>query len=147
MKLALPDSILKPLLTAEPWVQSLLLLALRCYVAWVFFSSGLVKIQSWDTTLSLFEYEYAVPLLSPTLAAYLATFGELVFPVLLCLGGMTRIVALATFVLNAVAMMSYPSISDAGRADHWLWGTMLLVVVVFGPGKLAIDHWLWRKRF
>lgn len=144
MKLALPSSLIKPLQLGEDWAQSFLLLMLRCYVAWVFFSSGLVKIQSWDATLALFEYEYAVPYLSPTLAAYLATFGELAFPVLLCLGGVTRLAAVATFVLNAVAVASYPSISDAGIADHWLWGTMLLMVVVFGPGKFAIDRWLWR---
>ena len=42
-------------------------LALRLYVANVFWISGLAKVQSWETTLQLFEYEYRVPLLPPAL--------------------------------------------------------------------------------
>ena len=64
-------------------VGSLLPIALllgRLYVAWVFFKAGLTKIDDWGTTLFLFEEEYSVPLLSPEFAAFLATFGELVFP-------------------------------------------------------------------
>ena len=64
-------------------IGSLLPIALllgRLYVAWVFFKAGLTKIDDWGTTLFLFEEEYSVPLLSPEFAAFLATFGELVFP-------------------------------------------------------------------
>ena len=49
-------------------------LAVRLGVAWIFYKSGLNKFQSWDTTVFLFEHEYAVPLLSPPVAAALATF-------------------------------------------------------------------------
>jgi putative oxidoreductase len=146
MKLSIPNRFIQPLVFGEQWAQSLFLLALRLYVAWVFFSSGMVKIQSWDSTLSLFENEYAVPLLSPKIAAYLATFGELAFPIFLSTGAVTRLVALATFVLNAVAASSYPDLSDAGLADHWLWGTMLVVLFLFGPGEIAVDRWIWQKR-
>ena len=45
-------------------------LVIRVWVGKVFFMSGLVKIQSWSTTLALFESEYQVPVLSPQLAAY-----------------------------------------------------------------------------
>src|SRR5262249_57023588 len=61
-------------------------LAIRLCVAKGVFMSGLTKIQSWDSTLSLFENEYAVPLLSPELAAYLGTAAELCLPPLLVLG-------------------------------------------------------------
>ncbi len=44
-------------------LQSPLLLAFRFYVAWVFFSSGLWKLNNWEQNLAVFEYEYAVPLL------------------------------------------------------------------------------------
>ena len=47
-------------------------LLLRCWVAYAFWVSGLTKIQTWDSTLYLFENEYNVPLLPPELAAYLA---------------------------------------------------------------------------
>ena len=123
-------------------LQPLVNLAFRLYVAKVFFTSGLTKIDNWDSTLMLFEYEYDVPVLSFELAAWLATAGELVLPVLLVLGLAGRFSAVGLFILNYVAMISYPDISAAGINDHYFWGAMLLVLTVYGPGKLSVDHWL-----
>lgn len=120
-------------------------LGLRLWVGRVFWNSGMTKIQSWDTTLMLFEYEYAVPVIPFELAAYLATAGELVAPVLLVFGLGARFGALALFVLNYVAMISYPDINPAGVKDHLLWGTMLAVTFFHGPGKLSIDHLIKRR--
>jgi hypothetical protein len=39
----------------ERYLAPMLDLAIRLWVAKVFFMSGLTKVQSWDTTLSLFE--------------------------------------------------------------------------------------------
>lgn len=122
-------------------------LAIRLYVAKVFFMSGLTKIQSWDSTLSLFENEYAVPLLPPELAAYLGTAAELCLPPLLVLGIGTRAVALAAFAFNLIAATSYPDISEAGIKDHVLWGTLLAVTFFHGAGKLSLDQLIaWRFR-
>ena len=63
--------------------RPLLLLALRLFIASVFFKAGLTKIEDWDTTLFLFTEEYSVPLLPPALAAFLGTAGELLLPPLL----------------------------------------------------------------
>jgi putative oxidoreductase len=120
-------------------------LAIRLYVAKVFFMSGLTKIQSWDSTLSLFENEYAVPLLPPELAAYLGTAAELCLPPLLALGIGTRAVALAAFAFNLVAATSYPDISAAGIKDHILWGALLAVTFFHGPGKTSLDHLIARR--
>lgn len=120
-------------------------LGLRLWVGRVFWNSGMTKIQSWDTTLMLFEYEYAVPVIPFELAAYLATAGELIAPVLLVFGLGARFGALALFVLNYVAMISYPDINPAGVKDHLLWGTMLAVTFFHGPGKLSIDHLIKRR--
>lgn len=123
----------------------LLDLALRLWVAQVFWNSGMTKIQSWDTTLMLFEYEYAVPLLPFELAAILATGVELAAPILLVLGLGTRLGALALFVLNVVAVVAYPDISIAGIKDHTLWGVVLAVIFFHGPGTLSVDRWLVHK--
>ena len=120
-------------------------LALRLYVAWVFFRSGLLKMQSWDTTLYLFENEFEVPFLAPEWAAYLGTAAELTLPVFLALGLGTRFFALALFVFNAVAVISYPELSPAGLKDHLLWGTLMLVAIFHGPGKLSLDAWFCRR--
>jgi putative oxidoreductase len=115
-------------------------LAVRLWVAAVFFKSGLVKIQSWDTTLLLFENEYQVPLLSAEAAAYLGTGAELVLPVLLALGLAGRFAAAALFVFNAVAMISYPELEGAALDQHYVWGLLLLVTLVRGPGAFSLDR-------
>ena len=120
-------------------------LAIRLYVAKVFFASGLTKIQSWASTLSLFENEYAVPLLPPELAAYLGTAAELCLPPLLVLGFGSRAVALAAFVFNIVAATSYPDISEAGVKDHVLWGALLAVTFFHGPGRISLDSLIARR--
>jgi putative oxidoreductase len=125
-------------------LQPLLALAIRVYVARVFFASGLIKLENWAGTLALFENEFHVPLLSPHAAALLGTAAELGLPVLLVLGLGTRAIALALFALNIVAVISYPDLSDAGLKDHMLWGALLVVTFVYGPGKFALDGWLAR---
>jgi putative oxidoreductase len=125
-------------------------LLLRLWVAKVFFLSGLTKIQSWRTTLTLFEYEYEVPLLSPSLAAWTGTAAELVLPVFLVLGLFGRPMALALFLFNAVAVYSYSTflLSDEGAAglqQHVMWGMMLLVTFFHGPGRISVD-WLIAKK-
>lgn len=120
-------------------------LAIRVWVARVFWLSGQTKIQSWESTLMLFEYEYAVPVLPFDVAAYSATAVELVAPVMLVLGLGTRLGALSLFVVNYVATISYPDINIAGIKDHLLWGTMLALSFFHGPGKLSVDYLIKRK--
>ena len=127
------------------FVAPVLNLGIRLYVAWVFWRSGNVKIQSWSSTLELFKWEYDVPIFPPELAAYLATGIELVMPVLLLIGLASRPAALILFVLNWFAAISYPDISIGGMKDHYLWGLMLLITVFHGPGKLSVDYWLRQR--
>lgn len=124
------------------WLSPLFLLALRVYVANAFFKSGLTKLQDFSSTVSLFESEYKVPLISPMFAAVSGTAAELILPALLVAGLVSRPTALALFVFNIVAVVSYPDISEAGVKDHMLWGTMILVVAFFGAGRLSLDQWL-----
>ena len=126
-------------------LQPFAALAIRLYVAKVFALSGWLKVSRWDSTLALFENEYHVPLLPPHLAAYMGAGAELLLPVLLALGLGTRFSAIALFVFNIVAVISYPDLSDAGIKDHMLWGALLLVTLVYGPGKLALDRWFERN--
>jgi len=127
------------------YVAPLVDLAVRLYVAAVFWRSGLVKIASWESTLALFENEYQVPLLSPELAAYLATAVELGGSALLAIGLGGRPAAVALSVLNAVAVISYPELSGAAKTNHLYWGMFLALFVVHGTGKLSVDHLILRK--
>ena len=121
-------------------------LGLRLYVAWIFFNAGLVKIQSWSSTLALFEYEYAVPLLPPVAAAWLGTAAELSLPVLLALGLAGHFAALALFLFNIMAVVSYPDLSEVGRQHHLYWGMLLAFLAVHGSGRLSLDAWLCPKK-
>jgi putative oxidoreductase len=134
------------------WLQAAghaLDLVIRFYMAEVFFRSGLVKIRNWDGTMYLFENEYRVPLLPPELAAWLGTFAELAFPPLLALGLAARFAALSLSLVNVVAVISFWHVlaeNEAARMSHFYWGLLLLVTLCHGPGKLSLDHWIWRMR-
>jgi putative oxidoreductase len=114
-------------------------LTIRGYLCWVFFRSGLAKIQSWDSTVYLFENEFSVPLLEPETAAWLGTAAELGLPLLLLFGLSSRVAAGALFVFNIVAVISYPDLGAAGVNMHYLWSWLMLVIVFHGAGNLSLD--------
>ncbi len=134
-------------------LQSPLLLAARLFVAWQFWKSGWLKLESWSSTLDLFREEYAVPLLSPELAAVAGTAGELMFPALLFLGIWSRVGALGLSAVNVMAVIAYAHVLlepgfEAAIAQHVLWGCLLIAVAVFGGGKWSADAVLqgWVRR-
>ena len=126
-------------LDAVPY--TILAIPLRLAVATVFWNSGAAKLANWDTALELFSEEYKVPLLPPEVAAYLAASIELTTPVLLVLGLVTRpaaaiLLGTVTFIEIFVYPLAWPT--------HIQWAAMLLVLLCRGPGKLSLDHLLWR---
>lgn len=123
--------------------QSLLLLAQRLGIAAVFFQSGRTKVEGVftipDTTVELFRSEYALPLLPPELAAYLAAGAEHLFPVLLVLGLFTRLSALALLGMTLVIQIFvYP---DAWPT-HLSWAALMLPLVAVGGGQWSLDRLL-----
>jgi putative oxidoreductase len=139
-----------PLARLSEQLQPLLLLGLRLFIAWVFIKAGLTKIEDWDTTLFLFRDEYAVPLLSPQVAAFMGTAGELLLPPLLAIGLAGRLAAAGLFVVNVMAVVAYPALREfecpAAFDSHVWWGVGLLVLTAFGPGALSADRLLGGRR-
>src|SRR5258705_10212507 len=94
------------LLTARAALEriplALIQLAMRIAVGAVFFNSGLLKINSWQFAVKLFEDEYKVPLIDPVWAARIAAFSELTFPVLIIAGLATRLATLPLLGMIAV---------------------------------------------
>lgn len=132
-------------------LQPLLALGVRFWVGIQFWKSGFLKLQSWESTLYLFREEYRVPVLPPELAAVVGTFGELFFPVLLFLGLFGRLGALGMSAVNIMAVVSYAHVLlspgfEGALAQHVLWGFMLLVLIVYGPGRFSLDHLLFNRR-
>jgi putative oxidoreductase len=133
---------------------SLPCLALRLAVAVPFWKSGVLKWESFpfavnETAVLLFEAEfrlhffgaeYAYPW--PAATAHLVALAEVSLPVLLVLGLGTRFAALALLVMTATIQLTVPD----GWPIHLTWFALALAILVFGPGRLALDH-LLAKRF
>ena len=116
---------------------SIFQLAMRISIGMVFFNSGALKVNSFQFAVKLFQDEYKLPLLDPTVAAKLAATTEITFPLFLFAGLATRLATLPllgmTFVIQFVV---YP---DAW-AGHLLWATLLGFPLIYGPGVFSIDH-------
>lgn len=125
----------KTLMLLRPVVD----LALRLWIAQIFWRAGVVKIQSMYATVGMFTYIYHVPLLSPTVAAYLGTGLELVLPVLLAVGLFTRFAAFTLFFYNIVSIISYPAMGMDNMLLQAGWGLMMLVTLTHGPGAFSLD--------
>ena len=121
---------------------SLIQLAMRIAVGAVFFNSGLLKINSWEFAIKLFEDEYKVPFVDPVWAARLAAFNELTFPVLLVLGLATR---LATLPLIGMILVIQTLVYPQAWVDHLLWGSILVFLLSRGPGAISLDALIERR--
>jgi putative oxidoreductase len=112
----------------------------RVSIAAVFWRSGQTKLEGWrlsESAILLFKEEYKLPVIDPTLAAYLATIAEHVFPILLVLGLATRFSALALLIMTLVIeIFVYP---DAWPT-HGTWAACFLILMAQGPGKMSLDH-------
>ena len=121
--------------------HSLLALVMRLGVAAVFFISGRTKVDGVltlsDTTFFLFAEEYRVPLLPPEGAAYLATWAEHLFPVLLVLGLFTRFSALALLGMTMVIQLF---VIPTGWPTHLMWAGPMLYLISRGPGAWSVDR-------
>lgn len=114
---------------------------MRVAVFFVFFLSARTKVDGFMTlkssTFYLFENEYALPVIPSAWAAYMATYAEHVFSVLVLVGLATRLSALALLVMTAVIQIFvYPE----AYVVHMTWAAMLLYLVSKGGGLFSVDE-------
>jgi putative oxidoreductase len=116
---------------------SILQFGMRIGVGMVFFKSGLLKYQSFDFAVKLFQDEYKLPFLAPAVAARMAMINELTASTLLFLGLATRLTTLPLFgMISVIQIFVYPN----AWPDHLLWGSILAFLLTRGPGSLSIDY-------
>ncbi len=122
------------------------LVALRIFVGLVFWRSGLTKITDFDSTILLFESEYMTAdkltlfghkFLTPEIAAYMGTFNELVFSILLIIGFGGRLAAFVLLCTTAIIQFTYTS-----SPDHLVWALMLSVILFMGAGRASWDYFI-----
>jgi putative oxidoreductase len=126
------------LLEAVP--MSLILLGVRFGIGDIFFASGMIKYKSFEFAVRLFQDEYKLPLLDPTVGATLAMICELTFPIFLFLGLATRFAALPLLGMTAVIFYIYP----ASWNESLLWASALGLLITRGGGTFSLDYLIER---
>jgi putative oxidoreductase len=144
---------------AEHVPNSLVAFVARFSIAAVFWKSGQTKVQGFaidivnleftmgwprlsDFVVDLFRDEYHLPLIPPEIAATMAATAEHLFPILILFGFATRLSSLALLGMTmTIQLLVYP---DA-YPTHGTWAAVLLYLMVHGPGKLSLDHWIARR--
>jgi putative oxidoreductase len=120
----------------------LLQLTMRIWIANIFWRAGKVKVKHWDATLSLFKFEYKVPFIAPEHAAYFATSMEILCPILLVLGLLTRLATLPLLFMTIMIQITYMS-----SKEHIYWMFILTVLLLKGAGQISVDAYLNRKSY
>lgn len=141
----LRDSRLRALyVTVRGWAESipfsLIQLGFRFGLGGIFFNSGLIKLNSFEFAVRLFRDEYKVPLIDPEIAARLAAFSEITFPLFLFAGLATRFAAIPLLFMTFVIFTTYP--------DSWteslLWGSAFITLIARGGGVISLDYLIER---
>jgi putative oxidoreductase len=128
-------------LVGRRWLEgfpiSIILLAMRIGVGSVFFKAGLLKYQSFEFAVKLFEDEYKVPLVTPVVAARITMFNELTWPVFLFLGLATRFATVPILgSITVIQLFVYPS----AWTENLVWASILVLLLTRGAGAISLDH-------
>ncbi len=121
---------------------SILQLTIRFGVGLYWFKGALLRIQSPEFGLKLFQDEYKVPFLDPALALHLANFNETVCSCLLMLGLFSRPATLPLLVQQLVIIQIF--VFPSSYVDSLLQGSCLLFILTRGPGIFSLDHLIGR---
>lgn len=130
---------------AQPSVTQFVL---RLGLAVPFWRSGINKwdgfLQLNDVAIYLFESEFKLylpggpyPFPAPAVVAFIVGSAEIIFPILLVLGLMTRLTAFGVLLMTIVIQFTIPD----GWPIHVTWAAMALAIVAWGPGRFSIDGW------
>jgi putative oxidoreductase len=134
--------------TIAAYLQSPLLLVFRLYWGWSFASTGWGKLTHLERTASFFA-DLGIP--APKLNAIMAACTETIGGALLFVGLFSRLASVplifcmlvAYYTADHEALVSIVSDTDKFTgATPFLFLTVCLIVLAFGPGKLSLDHLL-----
>jgi putative oxidoreductase len=122
-------------------LDSVALLVARLTVGVLFVSTGWGKVHNLAKVTEYFG-ELHIP--APAFNAPLASFTELGCGALLVLGLASRLAAVPLMVTMTVAILTAKLAEIHGLPDlfgevEWTYLVLLLVIVVFGPGKASLD--------
>ncbi len=124
------------------------LIPLRLLLAYEFFESGLEKLggNNWFAHIQA-DFPFPFDVIPAEISWQLATWTELVAPLALVLGLFTRFASLSLIVLTIVAWIGVHAgngynVCDNGFKLPLIYLVGLAPLLLSGPGRLALDHWL-----
>jgi putative oxidoreductase len=141
-------------------------LVLRLIMFWEFWESGIMKLhgKNWFADIPWADWQIGFPwpfgAISTDLNWFAATWGELVFAVMILLGLFTRFAALSLIIITVVATAAVHWPAEWGSLEQlWkgyvitadgagnyklplLFVVILLPLIFHGGGKISLDHLL-----
>ena len=142
-------TLLEKLDTVSLWLAPL---ALRLILAKEFWDAGIEKWHGENWFIEIQDqFPWPFNMIPPEVSWQLATVFEIIGPLALVLGLGTRFFALSLTILTLVAIAAVHAghgytISEGGWKLPLIYLVMLLPLILSGPGRLSLDHWL-RRRF
>ncbi|HCA26464.1 MAG TPA: hypothetical protein DEP05_02270 [Betaproteobacteria bacterium] len=126
-------------------------LGLRLLLAWEFWEAGVSKLhgENWFSNIQG-DFPFPFNLVSPAISWRLAMWTELAGAIALIIGLGARFFSAALIILTVVAWASVHAghgynVCDNGFKLPLMYLVMFLPLLLSGPGKASIDHWLWRR--
>jgi len=132
-------------------LQSPFLLLVRLFWGWQFFIDGKGKLSNFDKVVQYFT-ELNIPF--PAANVAMVSTIQMVGGLLLIIGLASRLTAVPLIVIMSMAFVTAESeafkslFSDPDKflaATPFLFLFACVIILVFGPGKLSIDHLLAKK--
>jgi putative oxidoreductase len=133
-------------------LQSPLLLAIRLYWGWQISQNGWGKLHNLPHVTEFFQ---SLGLPAPGFTAAFVSSFEFIGGILLALGLLSRIAALGLFIdmtmayltADREALLGFFSAADKFvAADPFIFWFFALLILIFGPGKFALDTLIARSR-
>ena len=140
---------LHPLDQSGAWVGTL---GLRLLLAYEFGVAGLEKLRGENWFADIQDaFPFPFSLVPVDISWFLATWTELIGAAALVIGLGTRFWAVSLLILDIVAWSSVHggngyNVCDNGFKLSLMYLVMLIPLVLSGPGRLSIDHWI-RTRY
>lgn len=145
------SALIRPMKRLADPLFTLTLVAIRFFMANIFFQSGLIKLKDilnadFESVVFLFSDIHPIPGVNPTLAAVLGTAGEIIFPLLLAFGVFGRLGAFGLLMMTIVIQFLIPAEYGLANSDHYMWMLLLAVPLFHGMGRLSVDYWLAKSK-
>jgi len=126
-------------------------LSLRLLLAWEFWESGVEKLngENWFSNIQD-AFPFPFNMIPVDISWFLSTWFELLGPIALVIGLGTRFFSLSLIILTVVAWVSVHAgngynVCDNGYKLPLMYLVMFVPLLLSGPGKLSLDHWLARR--